>query len=560
MLARSLGKQFHKNELGMSSIQVVATIAVAATVMLGLTQVGRQGSDWMQRGYDDLAQKTSSIELGAVDANEPGTNKLAVPAVQKSEFQAFAHVKSPAIFRSTLFEDTPAHTQLAAATEMQDPLGRQAPGTPQRQQFDTPEHRRFGELAARKARINPNVKFGKDYEISFGEMVTMGDFFESEQQLWDFATKPGKGAGTREEVDYVRQVMIQGKKELKSRFSKEAIDAAENRFKWLAVGNHKHFAAPREEFADRPAINQPDSAGRTYLSHHAQAIGLAFAAGKQGQTLNSALRKESFGAHFLTDAVSAGHVRTPRTDVQEWWEKHDPGLNRKFQRFLGEKIAQELKRQGNYKLTPTALVKWGARRKIEKQLAKMPPVTMAGIVALGLHDFDNLNRLNVEVDGKQTVVAGDGYSKTLGPGKNSQQIKADTTRFATDAIDSGIQDLKKAYELGKTHPELSASEIIKRIQGPDGRYGFESFIPREDKTRTRPQPRWKVNTVDELLADPTMKLIIHDVIKEQVDVLADFGKTLEEPSRSALIGKGGVVDQIKRDPLGAFQSIVAYED
>lgn len=560
-MIRAASKQrFHKDEFGMSSIQTVATIAVAATVMLGLSQIGRRGNGWMQREYDELAQQTSSIELGDGHSNQSSANKPAVASLQKSEFQAFSQVKSPTIFRSTLFDGSSAQTGLAATTEMQDAVRGKTTGVPQRQQFDTPEHRRFGELAAKKAGINPNIRFGNDYEISFAEMVTMADFFESDKQLWDFATNPGKGAGTREEVDYVRQVMIQGKKELKSKFSKEAIAAAENRFKWLAVGNHKHFAAPRQKFADSPSINQPDSAGRTYLSHHASALGLAFAAGKHGQTLNSALRKEAFGAHFLTDAVSAGHVRTPRKDIQDWWDKHDPGLNRKFQRFLGEKIANELKRRGNYKLTPTALVRWGARRKIEKELADMPPVTMAGIVALGLHDFDNANRLNVEVDGKKIVVAGDGFLKTLGPSKNEQQIKDDTTRLATDAVDSGIQDLKKAYELGKNHPELSAREIIKRIQRPDGRYGVESFIPREDKSRTRPQPRWKVNTVDEVLADPTMRLIIHDVIKEQVDVLADFGKTLKEPNKSALIGKGGVVDQIKRDPLGTFEKIVAYDD
>ena len=340
MLPISNIRQFNRDELGLSSIQVVTTIAVAAVVMLSLARISHRGTDLMENGFRGIEQRTGAIDSTASTVNLVGVGKRIEVSQQRNEFGRSAEIIEPSVSQSVLFEDTDAqpnnHVSAGAETSRNPKPGQIPPD----KRFDTPEHLQMGEFGATKAQIDPDIRFGDDYSIPFGEMVTMGDFFESDQQLWEFATTPGTGPGTREEVEYIRLVKIQGKKHLKSKFSKEAIEAAENRYKWLAHNNHKHFRAPREEFADSPPTRQPESAGRTFVQHHLSAIGAAIAAGRDGQTLNTALRKEAFGAHFLTDAVSAGHVRVPRVDVKRWWNDRDPGLNRKFQRISCRKNGQ----------------------------------------------------------------------------------------------------------------------------------------------------------------------------------------------------------------------------
>ena len=38
--------------------------------------------------------------------------------------------------------------------------------------------------------------------------------------------------------------------------------------------------------------------------------------------MNQAYLYEAFGEHFLTDCFSAGHIRTPRTTIFEWYKQH----------------------------------------------------------------------------------------------------------------------------------------------------------------------------------------------------------------------------------------------
>jgi hypothetical protein len=64
-------KRFHFNEHGMSSIQVVSMIAVAAVVMLSLTRIGSRGSDWMRDRTTALENEIGNLDL--VDLKwEPG--------------------------------------------------------------------------------------------------------------------------------------------------------------------------------------------------------------------------------------------------------------------------------------------------------------------------------------------------------------------------------------------------------------------------------------------------------------------------------------------------------
>ena len=194
-------------------------------------------------------------------------------------------------------------------------------------------------------------------------------------------------------------------------------------------------------------------------------------------------------------------------------------------------------------------------------MQKMPPITMGDIVSLGLHNYDNAKGLDVDVNGKNVQVEGDGF---LAPGSTTgsqnQQSKDDTFRIASNAVASGIEDIKKAYELAKQYPKLPARKIVERLKDENGRFNFEGFIPNEDKKLASPLPRWKFKTVDQLLADPKMRSIVEEVVEGNIDALKAVGKDLNKVQRKALLGKGGVIDQFKANPIGTFEQILAYDN
>ena len=49
---------------------------------------------------------------------------------------------------------------------------------------------------------------------------------------------------------------------------------------------------------------------------------------------------EAFSNHFLTDAFSSGHVRTPRADLGKYWHEKVPMFFYNFKMFMAEKIAK----------------------------------------------------------------------------------------------------------------------------------------------------------------------------------------------------------------------------
>ena len=60
------------------------------------------------------------------------------------------------------------------------------------------------------------------------------------------AANDKKGKGTREEIEYVRTVLVHARKDQESRFSTEAKEAAMARYYDLASKNAAHFTEPRE--------------------------------------------------------------------------------------------------------------------------------------------------------------------------------------------------------------------------------------------------------------------------------------------------------------------------
>src|SRR5262249_11682937 len=151
--------------------------------------------------------------------------------------------------------------------------------------------------------------------------------FSSPDEIASLANTPGLTKNTIGEVYYALFVSVRGEDEAKlmgKKFDKTAKDAVMERFYKLAAKNTAHFPNPHtssNEHDPHPKPKRPDDKGApldepaTSREGHARAIRRAVALGKAGQPIGGALAIDAFYNHFLTDAFSAGHIRTPRVTI-----------------------------------------------------------------------------------------------------------------------------------------------------------------------------------------------------------------------------------------------------
>jgi hypothetical protein len=217
----------------------------------------------------------------------------------------------------------------------------QGPGSRAIQKFESDEHARIGDNGARdESGAVAQVELALGYSISYGDMVAMaGDYFANIDEMRRIAARPGPGAGTREEIDYVRAVKVRGI--TGGSYSQAAMDAVDARYYRLAANNRSHFnnatgtdasQSVAEQAAQAPDSEQdrtvlgirmppsPNNAIEGYRYYHARALAEAARAAARGESIDAALATEAFGGHYLTDSFSAGHVRTERQSIKEHWD------------------------------------------------------------------------------------------------------------------------------------------------------------------------------------------------------------------------------------------------
>jgi len=171
------------------------------------------------------------------------------------------------------------------------------------QRYEAGEHAQFG---APKGKREKRLTINK-IRLTYGEMMTMGDFFENLDDLKEFANKhPHKFKQLLEQVRKEKQFFTKpkGLPEAERHKVKDEVwdeilkDQPEGkRYLDMAAKNTSHFAPG-------PSQANPDVDHKhEWRSYHLKAIELA-RAGK----VDEAFLTNAFGDHFLTDAFSAGHM------------------------------------------------------------------------------------------------------------------------------------------------------------------------------------------------------------------------------------------------------------
>jgi hypothetical protein len=419
------------------------------------------------------------------------------------------------------------------------------------QRFVEAEHKLIGDLgASRGPALAPELELGPGFKVTYGDLVAMsGDWFESVKQMQDLAAVDGPGAGTREEVEYVLTVEIRGERAREEDFGGTARKAAKARYYRLASKNSAHFANPREGDAGRDPHDavtaseggKPFGAAANYHDNHRNALLEAARAGNAGEPIDQALMLEAFGNHFLTDAFSSGHLRTPRQDLAEYWHAMVPMFFLNFKMFMAEKIAKYINDHNwrgvasvDFLMTKeeTLFLPAGSLITIEQKLAEkgMPDLTFGDIVSGALHDYDNKYGVDATVEGKRVKLFGD--SQLIDAAGQITAHGRNTVELAAAAVRASLDEVEEAH--------ASGTRVKDFLDRNGGLFGAEWMLPQVEPelAQDRPQVRWRFDDVKALLGDAEFREAVMLTAHDKAGELKGIGDQLDAEYTNEAFNEG----------------------
>jgi hypothetical protein len=240
---------------------------------------------------------------------------------------------------------------------------------------------------------------------------------------------------------------------------------------------------------------------------------------------------DGFACHFLTDAFSGSHARTPRASIKEYWDAKEPQFTDKLVKFLADEATYAIASD------PSGALQWiGAavdqitfqtihivRGKARDQIrAVVPQVTFGDLVGLIVHDWEGERGPLVEVAGQRIRLPGDDRLLPVVGGLQTQttdaQLKAllkskkktDAQRAfagATLAVRASVADVEAAFKLGGAGKQRE--QALTALIGKDKLFASERLIPTLVPEAQQPEddriPRWNYPTADKLLGDRKIK-------------------------------------------------------
>jgi hypothetical protein len=423
--------------------------------------------------------------------------------------------------------------------------------------FGEPEHKGIGDQARPDLRWRlPGAKLFKELELTFGDWVALGDWFEDVNAIKRILrNEPERGAqrDTVGQLYYTVIVKIRPaneaaqaeaeKKYMDVLFTKRDKAEVENRYADLKTRNIKHFPNPLVgdtalstlEKATRRRNGKPFGALAQYRADHIDAINLAISAGQLGEErlAGEALAIDGFACHFLTDAFSGSHARTPRSSIETYWDGKVPGFKERLVNWLADEVTYAVDTDpsgflewlgGRLDNAPFHVVRTQARKKVRPVV---PDLGFGDLVGLVVHDWDGAHGPNrhgplVEVSGQRFHLAGDdallpavGKLRNVSSDSGLRSVLKDSKRSgaertfagATLAVRASVADVERAYELAKKGDKRN--EVIKALTGKDGLFAPERLIPKVVPDGRQPEddrmPKWDYATVEELLASTKIK-------------------------------------------------------
>ncbi len=406
------------------------------------------------------------------------------------------------------------------------------------QMFGSKEHQTYGDEGAKAAGYNGTYKQDTDhmlapvlapalgvdpgpdfrFELTHGDIVMLsGDYFDAREtdlqgnpvpdNFFKLASTPsplpGCIPGTQDEIIYAVKHARPDDRRFKPMcsekdplmgiwsqvtFSQQVKDAVEARYLRLADSNTEHFANPKGPGSGGPKSGNRQSAGGSYRALHEDAILRAHQAKKDGKGIDEPMAREAAAEHFLTDGFAAGHLRTPRASIAEYWNGKYP----LFFENLKKTIAQDVAIYMNAHETNAATIMGSVldimkdtQAQIDEKTASLPEFGFDDIVSLITHDMDNARGLWVTNELQMSwKTFGDSHGG-VSPGAPAEQ---DATKEKVEtAVRLGVSDIQQAHAADAS---MSEQEVIAHVRSttaapakPGANYGAEQMMPFPDASR-----------------------------------------------------------------------------
>jgi hypothetical protein len=416
------------------------------------------------------------------------------------------------------------------------------------QRFGSDEHVTIGK-GSNWAGETVEIDLGGGDKLSYPDMIALaGDLFASVQQIQELARTP---AG-QDELKFARWWKLDGNPANKPALTDPSAETrVRDRYNTLAAENMSHFAAGGQALG-------------SYRLGHEAAMNEAFLYGATGDVKhwNQAKTEEAFSHHFLTDSFSAGHIRTPRQDIKEWYTQNYPNATGAFLDYMAEFIVDRLHAHADdahspivhdgvtTEELPNSLLVWVGRVDLKGEVKKkivekvgqsaVDAYSLGDLVSKAFHDEDNKGlAVMSDFDSAGNPVAG-GYiwpAKDVGDGLLNQSPM--TLHMVTQAVNRSIAELETARQAGQTfsggrsRPDTetwAAAASTRLLYDP---YRAEGYIPRplppEMSVQDAPQPNesmeWRWDRMNEKMTkalDDLVKTFLAAEIGDKTPSGPDF--------------------------------------
>lgn len=380
------------------------------------------------------------------------------------------------------------------------------------------EHRAIGDAACGGALVNlggasPQERFW----LTFGDVMALsGDYFspaagDHAETLFSVARIPGDGGtkpGSRDEIICALQVMTVDEAFIDPRFESggayadlgpagrgSSLDVerhVRDRYLILAATNDDHFVAPGG--ITHPAASVPfGSAPAAYRRLHEAALDEACRLGRIQGDSSQALAREAAAQHFLTDAFTAGHMRTPVAQIRRFWRSRYPNFWEDLQGKVATDTTAMLRELAwVLRLLPERFLHGATLAAIQRRTVAYPQLSVGDLLARLFHDWDNTHGLTIEGG---EVVFGDGHVH-----------EGATRKLAEIAARAGIDDVEVAYGLGEAGSRLTGEPLYRAVRvatGADAHmFRPESKIPRP--SLLNPPQNWRAADLESLWKGPIL--------------------------------------------------------
>lgn len=263
---------------------------------------------------------------------------------------------------------------------------------------------------------------------------------------------------------------------------------------------------------------------------------------------------EAFGAHYLTDSFSSGHLRTERGSIKAHWDGKVPMFFYNLKGFMAEAIAERV--SAGMRLGPLQLrsdvaydppFAKGTRAIITEKLDAIGPLGFGDLVSGAVHDYDNQHGVQAESEGSPARLFGDGHAG-----------QGDEEKLAISAVRRGRAEVERAYAMGAKGGK--AQEIIPSLLDDDGLFSAERLIPTaapdERQAPSSKKPAWKFDHFEDLLADPQFAQAAALFAREKAATVAEVAQGFSADQRKAI--EEGVIAPLVNKPIETVRQIIHF--